>query len=41
VQVPYDPRIINQTDSPDNPWPIPANANKEVIKGNVHLLTLS
>jgi hypothetical protein len=41
VQVPYDPRIINQTDSPENPWPISANANKEVIKGNVHLLTLS
>jgi hypothetical protein len=41
VQVPYDPRIVNQTNSPDNPWPISANANKEFIKGNIHLLTLS
>jgi hypothetical protein len=37
VQVPYDPRVINETCSPDSPWPIRANASKKVIEGNIHL----
>jgi hypothetical protein len=29
VQVPYDPRSIDDKGSPDRPWPIPANGGPD------------